>query len=362
MFAGKGYDSKRRGRSKKSLELLRNGGPDSTPSPNGLDGFGDPGLHFPFHLRGPAPEFIPGRVSPGGSSIAPAHEFYGPEGWQHQAEYMGYAAAGGFPRQGGPGGFCDMPPDPEQIAMMERMGIPPHMARIHNGGFQYRGPPPPPFPQEPGYPHSPIMPPHSAENQFQTISPSTVSPHHAPGGYPSPDPHSGQQPPTPIPREPLMSPAHHPTVSGHQNGGQPVFFASSGGGGGSCSMSGGAPDSPAPGSASSSGSILERALAKQEPASPGGHHMESTPPQAHHHGVHPSHEWPQHVSQGFSDVNVDEYIKHDFGMEGMVEYQGYAAAHHPGAGGPGQPGGPEDQHHQYPHQHTPVSVGPPWVR
>jgi hypothetical protein len=76
------------------------------------------------------------------------------------------------------------------------------------------------------------------------------------------------------------------------------------------------------------------------------------------------------VSQGFGDVNVEEYIKHDFGMEGVVEYQGYTAHHHhhhTAAAGvvvsPGAEGeeGPPPPHHQYPH-HTPVSVGPPWVR
>ena len=76
-------------------------------------------------------------MSPGGSTINP-HEFY-PEGWPGQ-EYaaMGYGPPG-FPRQPG-GGFCDIP-DQEQLAMMERMGIPPHMAGRMQHGIQYRGPP-----------------------------------------------------------------------------------------------------------------------------------------------------------------------------------------------------------------------------
>ena len=276
---------------------------------------------FPFHhdmrLRAGGPDFG-GRISPGGMPHEFMHE------WPQE-----YAMGYGPPPPGFRQGFCEAP-DQEQIAMMERMGLPAHMAR-HNGF--YRGPP---FPQEPGYPHSPILHP---EHQFQgqTISPATLSPgHHA--SYPSPDP--AHQPPTPAAREPLMSPHHI-----NQNGGPgaQVFFS----GATACVMTG-APDSPAPGSSSSSGSILERALAKQEPSSPHAHmpHLEPTPP------THHPQDWP-HVSQGFADVNVDEYIKHDFGMEGMVEYQGYA-------GHAGPPQQPVDEHHQYNH-HTPVSV-PPWVR
>lgn len=159
-----------------------------------------------------------------------------------------------------------------------------------------------------------------------------------------------------------MSPA------GHQNGGggTGVFFNV----GAAVTSTGAmpAPDSPAPGSSSSSsGSILERALAKQEPPSPhmaggGGVPVSSTPPSA-------GQEWQSHPvpgggpGPGFSDVNVDEYIKHDFvgGMEGMVEYQGYATAsqHHQQAAADQQHAAAEQYHHQY---HTAVSVGPPWVR
>ena len=123
------------------------------------------------------------------------------------------------------------------------------------------------------------------------------------------------------------------------------------------------PDSPAPPSSSSSGSMLERALTKQEPGEVSpletGEHQQPPhhpghpghPGHPHHH--HPQADWP-HIAPGFGDVNVEEYIKHDFGMDQNIEFPGYPGHHHAG--------GPEDQHHQYAHQAAPVSVAPPWVR
>lgn len=394
---GKGYDSKRRGRSKKSLDMLRNG-QESTPSPSGMvEGFPDSPLHpgYPFahdmrvRTGSNASDFTHGRISP----LRGPHEFFQEGGWPPQ-EYQGMVGYG--PAQGFRPPFCEGNEQAEQ-AMMERMGIdprlsphpgmPPHL-RAPNG-FPY---PRPPFPHDPTYPHSPIMgggppPPGGDHPHFQNLH--TMSPAHvpslspipqAPSSYPSPD-HT-QQPATPVSaHEPLMSPHHL-----NQNGGG-VFFP--GGQHNSCALSSNPssapPDSPAPGSSSSSGSILERALAKQEPPSPLPHqpsigHMEgatilSTSAPGHpggHPGGHPLHphhpehigvphpghhqpDWP-HIAQGFGDVNVEEYIKNDFGMD-SIEFTGYPGVH-PGAQVQG-----DEQHHQYTGPHSaPVSVGPPWVR
>ncbi len=410
MFSGKGYDnSKRRGRSKKSLDILRVGA-DTTPSP-GMDGFPPEGMHpgFPFHhdirLRPPGVPDFGGRMSPGGVPGVMA-EFYTDGGWQ-TAEYMsGY---GGHipPPEFRPDGFCGGS-EQERAMVLERMGGMPTAAQMaaaaaaaahqqrQQNGFYRGGATGGGFGGQDGYPHSPIIP-HEFANPTDTLSP---NPHNS---FPSPDHHSGphQQHGGSSQREAMMSPTDH------QNGGFFNVAATTGG------MP--APDSPAPGSsASSSGSILERALAKQEPPSPhmpgstpvpqptGG--MSSTPPTSMSGSVptsQSSDDWSAAnaaasaaaaAGQGgqhpvFSDVNVDEYIKqHDFAaaaaatsMEGMVEYHGYAAAaaahhhqhhHHHVQAAVGQPGGhgvdpqhaAEQYHHQQYAHHTAVSVGPPWVR
>jgi len=376
---GKGYDSKRRGRSKKSLDMLRNG-QESTPSPNGLvEGFPDSPLHpgYPFphdmRVRTGSNEFAPGRMSP----LRGPHEFFQEGAW-HPEQYgnmVGYGPPHGFRPQ-----FCE--PNEAEQAMMERMGIDPRLSphpgmppHLRPNGFPY---PRPPFHHDPSYPHSPIMsgPPPNGEHfaNLHTLSPAHVpslSPIPSAPGFPSPD--HGQQPPTP-------ASAHEPLMSPHQINGNGVFFP--GGHGGSCALSSnpssGQPDSPAPGSSSSSGSILERTLtakqepfAKQEPPSPLPHpgmaameannmtNSEQGHPHQPHPGQpghlhHPGHQpdWP-HIAQGFGDVNVEDYIKTDFGMVEDIGFNGY-----PSHGPPGQEG---EQHHQYSHP-APVSVGPPWVR
>ena len=135
-FAGKGYDNKRRGRSKKSLDILRAGVVDTTPSPGGglppglMDGF-PPGpgpdgiMHpgFPFHPHHPhhphaaadirlRPDFGSGggRMSPNSIGGGP-QEFYpgGAEGGWAAAEFMGYG--GHIPPpdfRPGAGGYCEV--------------------------------------------------------------------------------------------------------------------------------------------------------------------------------------------------------------------------------------------------------------
>ena len=394
-FSGKAYgDSKRRGRTKKSLDILR-GGADTTPSPGtGMDGFPPEGMHpgFPFHhdirLRPPSMPDFGERMSPGTGGGMP--EFY-PDGWQGGDYMSGYGGHIPPPADFRPGGFCDINgggnmSEQERALVIERMGIPSaaHMAAAaaaaaqqqrHNGFYRGEatagG-----FPgQEAGYPHSPILP-------HEFTNPATQSPN--PHSFPSPDHHVQHQ--TGVgsqsQREAMISPSAQ-----HQNGGFFNVAAAS-------TVGMPAPDSPAPGSSSSSsGSILERALAKQEPPSPhmpGTGTVSSTPPSSMSGSVVTTNgqDWSAGGHQVFPDVNVDEYIKqHDFGgvasMEGMVEYQGYAAAaaaaaaqhhhHHQhavqaGVGGVSGPGVGDQQHaaEQYHHQqyahHTAVSVGPPWVR
>jgi len=303
------------------------------------------------------------------SPLRGPHEFFQEGAW-HPDQYGNMVAYG--PPHGFRPQFCE--PNEAEQAMMERMGIDPRLSphpgmppHLRPNGFPY---PRPPFHHDPSYPHSPIMsgPPPTGEHftNLHTVSPAHVpslSPIPSAPGFPSPDP--GQQPPTPASaHDPLMSPHH-------LNQNSAVFFP--GGPNSSCALSSnpssGQPDSPAPGSSSSSGSILERTLtAKQEPPSPlpntGMQGMESNnltnsepghPQQPHsvqhHHGHQP--DWPQ-IAQGFGDVNVEEYIKHDFGMD-SIEFNGYPS-HGPAAS-------EGEQHHQYPHPHpAPVSVGPPWVR
>ena len=79
-------------------------------------------------------------------------------------------------------------------------------------------------------------------------------------------------------------------------------------------------------------------------------HHQGHPQQLHpHHQHQPEQAW-QHLSPDFGDVNVQDYIKHDYGMEN-IEFPGYPGHHGPGADG---------EHGQYPHPQ--VSVAPPWVR
>ena len=277
------------------------------------------------------------------------HEFF-EGGWQpgpHPGqEYQGHMMA--YPP---PHGFCgpDGVPDPammERIGMDPRMsphpGMPPHL-RPPNG---FPGYPRPPFPHDPSYPHSPLMghgehypgpPPPAAPGQVSPV------PGAGGNGYPSPDQAAAPQCPTPVSAHgndqgSLMSP-HLRQQQFFPGSGPPPLPA--------------APDSPAPGSSSSSGSMLERALtAKQEPGEETGDH-----PHGHHsaHPAHPHHqhqEWSQ-IPADFGDVNVQEFIKHDYGMENM-EFNGYPGhPHHPPVDG--------EHHGQYPHP-AQVSVAPPWVR
>ena len=323
-------------------------------------------------------EFVPGgRISP------LRHEYFPEGGWHPQGGHPGQDYHGNMVAYGPPHGFrpefCEGNPEMmERIGMDPRMsphpGMPPHL----RPNFPYPRPGQP-FHHDPSYPHSPLLG-HPGGEHFQggNIA-SHVSPAHGPSlsplpgggpqppapGYPSPD-HAGAgapQCPTPVSaQEGLMSP--------HQMSHNRQFFPGStpaGGQSNSCALStssGAAPpDSPAPGSSSSSGSMLERALtAKQEPGEEGAVPLESGehPPQAHHPGQHPQHlhphhhhqpDWP-HIASDFGDVNVQDYIKHDYGMENM-EFSGYPGHHGAGAEG--------EHHGQYP-PHPQVSVAPPWVR
>lgn len=370
---GKGFDNRRRGRSKKSLDAFGNG-QESTPSPNGIvEGFPDsplppgyPGFPHDMRLRAGSngSEFVAGgRMSP------LRHEFFQEGGWPPHGppgqEYHGNMIAyGGPPPHGFRPDFC---PD-QNGEMMERIGLDPRMSphpgmppHLRPNGFP--GYPRPPFHHDPAYPHSPLLSHPGPGEHYQTNSlGSHVSPAHVPSlspipqsapGYPSPE-HAGA-PPTPVSaHEPLMSPHH---LQNRQ------FFP-----GGGAAPSQQAPDSPAPPSSSSSGSMLERALTKQEPGEVSPLETGEHPVQPHHHPAHPAHpghhhhqsDWP-HVAPGFGDVNVEEYIKHDFGMDQNIEFPGYPGHHHHGQAA-------EDQHHQYAHQAhqahqpAPVSVAPPWVR
>ena len=215
--AAKGFDNKRRGRSKKSLDLLRNG-PESTPSPSGLDGFPDgplhPGFPFPPHdirLRAGG-EFGGGlgRLSP---PLLHGHPDYFPEGWGSQ-EFAAAAAMGGYGPPGFRQPFCESEEQQQQqqAAMLERMGaaVPAHMAGMRPNGFPFHHPhhhrPPHPFSQgggEPGYPpHSPLLPTASSSSEQFQQGGLPLSPHHHHhhqqqhhGGFPSPDPHGQQQQP-----------------------------------------------------------------------------------------------------------------------------------------------------------------------
>ena len=344
--AGKGgYDSKRRGRSKKSLDMLRNG-QESTPSPNGLvDGFPDSPLHpgYPFAhdmrvrtgsnasefgripspLRGPHPEFFGGAEG----------------GWPPEQYNMVPYGHPNFRPPGYPGEEMDP-------AMMERMGMDPRLS-----------------------PHS--LPPHLRPNYLAQGGPGHFPPGHPFNEHPhyqslqamSPHPQASLSPVPEHPQPATPVSAHEPLMSPHHLNGQPgsVFFAGSGPPPqSSCALSSSSasPDSPAPGSSSS---ILERALAKQEPPSPLSQHEQQQHPghpghphhpdhPMHHHGGHPA-EWTQQVGTNFGDINMDEYIGRadlrgaDFGMEGIAE-QFY-------------PGGPPtsqegvEGHSQYPHPQAP---------
>ena len=306
---------------------------------------------------GPNGEFVPG---PGAGRMSPLrHEFFQEGGWPPgpHPEYHGQMVA--YPPHGFRPEFCgpDGVPDP---AMMERAGMDPRMSP-HPGMPPHLRPPNgfyprPPFPHDASYPHSPGLMPGHPEHYPGAPAPGQVSP--APG-YPSPD-----QCPTPVSaHESLMSPHHVQTQHNRQ-----FFPGTTGPGGaapgqqGSCALSsssGAAPDSPAPGSSSSSGSMLERALtAKQEPGEEGGEHPHHAghPPPGHPHHPHPNGDWSQ-IPADFGDVNVQEFIKHDYGMENM-EFTGYPGHPHHG------PAGEAEAHHgQYPpHPAAQVSVAPPWVR
>ena len=360
-------------------------GQESTPSPNGIvEGFPDsplpPGFPFPHDMRIRAgsngTDFVPGgRISP------LRHEYFQEGGWPPQPGHPGPEYHGNMVAYGPPHGFrpefCEGNPEMmERIGMDPRMsphpGMPPH---LRPNGFPY---PRPPFHHDPAYPHSPLMGHPNGEHFQGGNLGSHVSPAHGPslspvpGGHPQPTPGypSPDHAPTPVSgHESLMSPhqmSHNRQFFPGGPGGPPAP-AGQGGQTNSCALStssGAAPDSPAPGSSSSSGSMLERALtAKQEPGEEGSLPIESGehPPPPHHPG-HPPHlhphphqpDWP-HIASDFGDVNVQEYIKHDYGMDN-IEFSGYPGHHGPGPDG--------DHHGQYPHQPHPaqVSVAPPWVR
>lgn len=347
-------------------------GQESTPSPNGIvEGFPDsplpPGFPFPHDMRirpgSNGTEFVPGgRISP------LRHEYF-QEGWPHPGhpgqEYHGNMVAyGGPPPHGFRPEFCE-----GGEAMMERIGMDPRMSphpgmppHLRPNGFP--GYPRPPFHHDPSYPHSPLMAgpngehfptghPHVSPGPVPSLSPIPQAP--APG-YPSPDHTPGPG------AEGLMSP--------HQMSHNRQFFPQGasvpGAPPSSCALT--APDSPAPGSSSSSGSMLERALttAKQEPGEPEG---EAPPPPGHHpghhhqlhHGQQPAPgDWP-HIASDFGDVNVQDYIKHDYGMVENIEFAGQYG--HPHGPGPDHPGEHHPHPHpQYPHPAAQVSVAPPWVR
>ena len=356
-----------------------------------MEGFPDsplpPGLPFPHDMRlrpgpGPngAPEFVPG---PGGRISPLRHEYFheaaaggwpgappghpGP-GQEYHGNMVAYPHPHGFRPE-----FCE---GPGGEAMMERIGMDPRMSphpgmppHLRPNGFPY---PRPPFhPHAPAFPHSPLLGHPAAGEHFPGhahVSPGHVSPLPAPG-YPSPDHVAGApQCPTPVSggQEALMSPVHQMAGAAQSHARQ--FFPPNSGPS-SCAQ---APDSPAPGSSSSSGSMLERALtAKQEPGEEGEgvqggpqpeHHPHLHPGHPHHHHQAPPGDWPPHIASDFGDVNVQDYIKNDYGMENL-EFGGYPGhPHH----GPGPEHGEQQHPGQYPghgpHPAQQVSVAPPWVR